>query len=70
MNTLTYIIDLLYYTLGSVLEWVYSLLSSFGLSAEVLIVGAVGIFAVMKFVVSPYLTGSSDSAKNSKNKKG
>lgn len=67
-NDLTFIIDLIWNALVVSFEWLSSLLSSFGIDVVVFIVGMLSVMAVMKFVISPYLTGSSDSAKKTNKK--
>lgn len=62
------IISLIYRSIETGYNWLLTIGFSFRINLLVIFVSIVTISAVLKYVLSPYFTGSSDSAKISKGK--
>ncbi len=63
------ITTMLWDVLESCMTWFDNLLSSFGLGLLEFVIAFVLISAIMRYVISPYLSGSSDKANVNNNKK-
>lgn len=63
------IVSMLYSALSTGYSWFEAICIKFGFFPVTLFLSIVTISAVFKFILSPYLTGSSDSAKISKGRR-